>query len=120
MYFEKAIISCVFLKFLVIVEKLIVFTYKIKPLILDFNLLSFLPLKLELANRQLGSDLLVLSYAVYTKYHNGIVVSLGTATIYNIIINDALVGIIIRPGFSTSKNALVVNAVLLLDFEIQH
>lgn len=120
LYFEEAIISCVVPKFLVIIKNLIFLTYKVQSLIVDFNLLSTLPLKLNLENRQLGSDLIALSYAAYTKYHNAIVVSLGTATTYNIIINNVLIGVIIGPGFAISKGALIDNAALLLDFEIEH
>lgn len=125
LHFEEAVISCVVPNFLIIIEKLIVFTYNLKPLIVDFNLLSSLPLKLNLENRQLGSDLIALLYAAallyaYTKYHNAIVVSLGTATTYSVVVNDVLVGVIIGPGFSTSKDALIDNAALLVDFEMQH
>ncbi|WP_339046772.1 type III pantothenate kinase [Spiroplasma endosymbiont of Colias croceus] len=120
LHFEEAVISCVVPNFLIIIEKLIVFTYNLKPLIVDFNLLSSLPLKLNLENRQLASDLIALSYAAYTKYHNAIVVSLGTATTYSVVVNDVLVGVIIGPGFSTSKDALIDNAALLVDFEMQH
>lgn len=117
--FEAAIISCVVPKFLII-KQLITTTYKLKPLILDFNLLNSLPLRLNLENKQLGSDLIALAYAAVTKYHNAIVVSLGTATTYSVIINNVLVGIIIGPGFGISKDALIANAALLLDFEIKN
>ncbi|WP_425381532.1 type III pantothenate kinase [Spiroplasma endosymbiont of Polydrusus pterygomalis] len=120
LYFEAAIISCVVPKFLIIIKQLIITTYKLKPLIIDFNLLTSLPLQLNLENQQLGSDLIALSYAAYTKYHNAIVVSLGTATTYSIIINNVLVGIIIGPGFGTSKDALIANAALLSNFEIKN
>lgn len=107
-------------KFLEIIEQLIIFTYKIKPLILNFDLIKSLSLKINLENKQLGSDLLALSYAICTKYHHGIVVSLGTATTYSIIVNDTLVGVIIGPGFSISKDALITNTALLLDFEVEY
>lgn len=120
LHFEEAIISCVVPNFLITIKQLVINTYQVKPLIVDFNLLNSLPLQLSLENQQLGSDLIALSYAAYVKYHNAIVVSLGTATTYSIIINNVLVGIIIGPGFAISKDALIANAALLANFEVKN
>lgn len=118
--FTTAVISCVVPKLLLPIKKIIFAIYQVEPLVVDASLINKLPLKMKLENQQLGSDLIALSYAICMKYQNGIVVSLGTATTYSTIINSTLVGVIIGPGVTTSKNALITNAALLSDFKINH
>lgn len=117
----NVIISCVVPELLVFIKQLIIKIYYIEPLIVNSDLIKPLPVSINFENSQLGSDLIALLVgANYQKYENVIVVSLGTATTYSIIVNNVLIGVIIAPGLASSKAALINNAALLTDFDINY
>lgn len=116
----NSIISCVVPSYLLFFKRLVKTFFHCQLVILNYQLIDNLPLKIALDNRQLGSDLMALAVGGNIKYESVIIISLGTATTYTIINNNSLIGVIIAPGFSTSKNSLIANAALLSDFKIDH
>ncbi|WP_342276069.1 type III pantothenate kinase [Spiroplasma endosymbiont of Nebria brevicollis] len=117
---DNAIISCVVPSYLSLLKTLVRTTFHCQLAILNYQLIAHAPLKIKLNNPQLGSDLMALAIGATAKYESVIVISLGTATTYTIIKNNTLVGVIIGPGISVSKNSLIANAALLSDFKIEH
>ncbi len=117
---DNAIISSVVPSCLPLLKALVKTTFHCQPVILNYQLIAHIPLKIKLNNPQLGSDLMALAIGATAKYESAIVISLGTATTYTIIKNNTLAGVIIGPGISASKNALIANAALLSDFKIEH
>lgn len=102
-----------------VIFKLIKNYFKIDSIVIDSTLLSSLPLKFNLNNQQIGSDFLALAIGADNFYGDCIVVSLGTATTYSVIKNNELIGVIIGPGFTSAKNALVTDAALIKSFNLE-
>lgn len=117
---DNVVISCVVPSYLLLIKTLARVTFHCQPSILNYHLIAHLPLKIKFDNPQLGSDLMALAIGAAAKYESAIVISIGTATTYTIIKNNILSGVIIGPGLSVSKNALITNAALLSDFKIEH
>ncbi len=83
--------------------------YGIRPLVVSGN--TRLPIKIKVKNpRKLGPDRIcdaVAGYYLFKKKANVIVIDLGTATTYDVILkNGDFVGGIISPGIETSAKAL--------------
>jgi len=84
-------------------------TYGIRPLVISGN--TRLPIKIKVKNPgKLGPDRIcnaVAGYYLFKKKSNVIVIDLGTATTYDVILkNGDFVGGIISPGIETSAKAL--------------
>ncbi len=116
---NDVIISTVIPEKLKDVTKIIGTILKIKPITINSNLLKFLPMKINYDIKKIGSDLIALAIGSHNKYHDCIVVSLGTATTYTIIKDDMINGIIIGPGFNDAKNSLTTNAALIEPFIVK-
>lgn len=116
--FEDAIVSSVVPEKLTMINKIITTIFNFKPIILNANLIKFLPLKIELNKKQIGSDLIALAVASHNQFANSITISLGTATTYTIIKDNSLKGVIIAPGFNSAKSSLTNDAALIKPFKI--
>lgn len=103
------------------ISKIIKIILKIKAIIINPDLITALtfPLQLNLTTNKIGNDMLTLAIASHNKYHNCIVVSLGTATTYTIINDDMLSGVIIGPGFTNAKKSLTTDAALIKPFTVK-
>ena len=87
-----------------------------------FKLLKFKTLNINLLNipkkitfdyslRQLGADRIANTFAAIKKYgKNSLVIDFGTATTFDVIINNNYKGGLISPGINVSHDALVSNA----------
>ena len=75
-----------------------------------------LPIKINYSS-QLGNDRICSAVAACNKYPNRkkiLVIDFGTATTYNLIIDDVFEGGMIAPGIETSLKSLIVNTSLPL------
>lgn len=115
---NNAIISCVVPDKLSSLEKRISTIFNFLPIIINHKLIKHLPLKIDINQKKIGSDLVVLAVAGYVLFDEAIVIGLGTATTYTIIKDNSLKGIIIAPGFSNSKESLSNSASLIESFKI--
>lgn len=93
--------------------------FDINPIFLNKDLISSLPITIDLQNNQIGSDFLALAVASDFLYKDSITISLGTATTYSIIKENKFLGAIIGPGFNNCKKSLVQSADLLNSFNIK-
>lgn len=116
---NDAIISTVIPKKIKDITKIIRTTLKIKPKIINPSLIKSLSMKINTDTKEIGTDLIALAIGSHNKYHDCIVISLGTATTYTIIKDDMIVGVIIGPGFNDAKNSLTTNAALIKPFTIK-
>lgn len=115
---EHGIISSVVPEKLELIKKIINLIFNFQPIIIDNNLIKQLPLNIKINEKKIGNDLITLAIAGAYKYGNSVIISLGTATTYTIINNNSLKGIIIAPGFTSSKMSLIQDAALIKDFKI--
>lgn len=94
-------------------EKQIILVFKnLKFKILNINISnSPKEIKFNYISSQLGADRIANTFAAIYKYgKNSLVIDFGTATTFDLIINDNYVGGLIAPGIAVSHNALVENA----------
>ena len=104
---------CIISSVSAIPEKIIINFFKI----LDFRLLNInlknVPrtTKFNYNYNQLGADIIANTFAAIKKYgKNSLVVDFGTATTFDVIINNIYEGGLISPGINISHDALVFNA----------
>tara|TARA_B100000902_G_scaffold396706_1_gene458475 strand:+ start:432 stop:1178 length:747 start_codon:yes stop_codon:yes gene_type:complete len=77
----------------------------------DLNLSSFLKIKVKY--KQVGSDRIANSISLVKNKKNFIIIDLGTATTFDVLIDKNYVGGIIAPGIKISLNTLSDNATLI-------
>ena len=76
-------------------------------------------IKFNYISEQLGADRIANSFAAIKKYgKNSLVIDFGTATTFDLIINNEYIGGIISPGINTSHNALINSAFKLRKISI--
>ena len=77
-------------------------------------------IKFNYASNQLGADRIANTFAAIEKYgKNSIVIDFGTATTFDIVINNIYEGGVISPGIKISHDALVQNASKLQKISIK-
>lgn len=115
---DHAIIANVVPDKLVVINKIITAIFSFKPIVLNNHTIKDLPLKISKNYQTIGSDLIALAIASQDLFGNTIAISLGTATVYTIIKDNALKGVIIAPGFTSAKMALSNDAAQIKTFQI--
>ncbi len=70
-------------------------------------------IKLKVNRRQIGSDRLANAIAVMKKNKNFIVIDFGTATTFDVIVNNSYLGGVIAPGVKLSLENLINKASLI-------
>jgi len=70
-------------------------------------------MKIKVNRKQIGSDRLANSIAVISKNKNFIILDFGTATTFDVVINNVYQGGVIAPGVNLSLNTLVKKATLI-------
>ncbi len=88
-------------------------TYELKKIDLD----DIIKIKVNL--KQIGSDRLANSISVSKLNYNYIIIDFGTATTFDVIINNNYYGGIIAPGINLSIKSLKNNASLIPNFTLQ-
>ncbi|MBE4703815.1 type III pantothenate kinase [Spiroplasma platyhelix] len=115
---ENVVICSVVPKKLPIISKIITTIFKFKPIILNYNTIKFLPIKVDAKYTEIGSDLIALSIASHHLFDSAITISLGTATTYCIIKDSILKGVVIGPGFTSAKLSLSNAAAQIKPFQV--
>ena len=105
-------------------------SYSTKDIINYFKLLNFNIFNINLKNisnkikfhyvaSELGADRIANTYAAIYKYgKNSLVIDFGTATTFDLIMNNNYMGGLIAPGINISNEALINNASKLKKFPI--
>ena len=70
-------------------------------------------IKIKVNQKQIGSDRLANSIALISKKNNFIILDFGTATTFDVVIENAYKGGVIAPGINTSLNTLIKRATLI-------
>ena len=70
-------------------------------------------MKIKVNRHQIGSDRLANSIAVISKNKNFIILDFGTATTFDVVINNVYKGGVIAPGVDLSLNTLIKKASLI-------
>jgi len=70
-------------------------------------------MKIKVNRHQIGSDRLANSIAVISKNKNFIILDFGTATTFDVVINNVYNGGVIAPGVDLSLNTLIKKASLI-------
>ena len=70
-------------------------------------------MKIKVNRNQVGSDRLANSIAVISKNKNFIILDFGTATTFDVVINNVYNGGVIAPGVDLSLNMLIKKASLI-------
>lgn len=70
-------------------------------------------MKIKVNRKQIGSDRLANSMAVISKNKNFIILDFGTATTFDVVINNVYNGGVIAPGVDLSLNTLIKKASLI-------
>lgn len=93
------------------VSNILLTLYGLKAVIINKGLK--LPIKIRYKS-SLGSDRICSCAAVYSLYKkkNILIIDFGTATTYNMLVNDMFIGGMISPGIRTSLNSLLANSIL--------
>jgi len=102
-------------------KKIINFFKKLKYKILNINL-NNIPkeIKFNYVNKQLGADRIANTFAAINKYgRNSIVIDFGTATTFDLVVNNIYLGGLIAPGINISHDALVKKASKLKKISIK-
>ena len=105
-----AIISSVCLNKDEIIKEFLINEYNVTPIIINHNLKY--DIKYPALN-ELGSDLISLmeGASIYSNTH--LTISLGTATVFNLVIDNNYIGTAISPGIFTSLNGLIDSASMI-------
>jgi len=70
-------------------------------------------IKIKVNKKQVGSDRLSNSIALISKKKNFIIVDFGTATTFDVVVNNEYIGGIIAPGVNLSLTTLINKATLI-------
>ena len=70
-------------------------------------------MKIKVNRKQIGSDRLANSIAVFSKNKNFIILDFGTATTFDVVIGNVYNGGVIAPGINLSLNTLINKATLI-------
>ena len=92
--------------------------YNVKPIILGPGVKSGVKLKVD-DPKSVGADIICDCAGAMKYYQECIIVDLGTANKYIYVKNNTFLGLAISPGVAISMKALVSNAALLPNIELQ-
>ncbi len=87
--------------------------YGIKPYIVSHDSKTKVVYNLKTEENELGSDLIALMEGASLKSNSFIIISLGTATVFNVVKDLKYIGTAISPGILTSLNGLIDSASLI-------
>ncbi len=109
---EKILFCSVVPKTFKLVKKYLKIKSKVKCYeIKQLNLSSLIKIKVDF--KQVGSDRLTNAISLINNTNNFIIIDLGTATTFDVLINNIYKGGIIAPGIKISLNTLSDNASLI-------
>ena len=75
-------------------------------------------IKIKVNKKQVGSDRLANAIGISKKNKNFIIVDFGTATTFDIVINDKYLAGVIAPGVTLSLKTLIMKASLIPDLKV--
>ena len=110
--FEKSLFCSVVPKKFLLIKSFL--QKKIKIKCFELKKLNFEKImKIKVNRNQIGSDRLANSIAVASKNKNFIILDFGTATTFDVVINNVYNGGVIAPGINLSLNTLIKKASLI-------
>ena len=83
----------------------------------NLNLKSLIKIKVDF--KQVGSDRITNSISLMNKKNNYIILDFGTATTFDVLVNNTYIGGIIAPGVKLSLNTLSDKATLIPKIELK-
>ena len=83
----------------------------------NLNLKSLIRIKVDF--KQVGSDRITNSISLMNKKNNYIILDFGTATTFDVLVNNTYIGGIIAPGVKLSLNTLSNKATLIPKIELK-
>tara|TARA_Y100000590_G_C15651886_1_gene989085 strand:- start:633 stop:1379 length:747 start_codon:yes stop_codon:yes gene_type:complete len=114
---HKILFSSVVPKAFKIIKKFLKKIFKIKCIELkNCNLRNLIKIKVN--RKQIGSDRLANAISVIDNRNNYIIVDFGTATNFDVIINNQYIGGILSPGLELSLSNLIQKASLIPKIDI--
>ena len=115
---KKVIFSSVVPKLFKLIKSFLLKNFKLKAFeIKELNINKLI--KISVNRKQIGSDRLCNAIGINDNKNNYIVIDFGTATTFDVIINNNYLGGIIAPGVLLSLNTLVSNASLIPSIELK-
>ena len=116
-FIKTAIFSSVVPKIYKIIKSFLTLSFKISSKELkEMNLSEIINIKVN--RNQIGSDRLANAISVCDNKNNYIIVDFGTATNFDVVINNQYIGGILAPGLELSLNNLIEKASLIPKIDI--
>ena len=115
---EKILFCSVVSKSFKIIKKFLSKKTKVKcHEVKNLNLKSLIRIKVDF--KQVGSDRITNSISLMNKKNNYIILDFGTATTFDVLVNNTYIGGIIAPGVKLSLNSLSNKATLIPKIELK-
>ena len=115
---EKILFCSVVPKTFKIIKKYLSKKTKVKCYeVKNLNLKSLIKIKVDF--KQVGSDRITNSISLMNKKNNYIILDFGTATTFDVLVNNTYIGGIIAPGVKLSLNTLSNKATLIPKIELK-
>ena len=115
---EKILFCSVVPKTFKIIKKFLSKKTKVKcHEVKNLNLKSLIKIKVDF--KQVGSDRITNSISLMNKKNNYIILDFGTATTFDVLVNNTYIGGIIAPGVKLSLNTLSNKATLIPKIELK-
>ena len=115
---EKILFCSVVPKTFKIIKKFLLKKTKVKcHEVKNLNLKSLIRIKVDF--KQVGSDRITNSISLMNKKNNYIILDFGTATTFDVLVNNTYIGGIIAPGVKLSLNSLSNKATLIPKIELK-
>ena len=115
---EKILFCSVVPKSFKIIKKFLSKKTKVKcHEVKNLNLKSLIKIKVDF--KQVGSDRITNSISLMNKKNNYIILDFGTATTFDVLVNNTYIGGIIAPGVKLSLNSLSNKATLIPKIELK-
>jgi len=115
---EKILFCSVVPKTFKIIKKFLSKKTKVKcHEVKKLNLKSLIKIKVDF--KQVGSDRITNSISLMNKKNNYIILDFGTATTFDVLVNNTYIGGIIAPGVKLSLNTLSDKATLIPKIELK-
>ena len=115
---EKILFCSVVPKSFKIIKKFLSKKTKVKcHEVKNLNLKSLIKIKVDF--KQVGSDRITNSISLMNKKNNYIILDFGTATTFDVLVNNTYIGGIIAPGIKLSLNTLSNKATLIPKIELK-
>ena len=115
---EKILFCSVVPKTFKIIKKFLSKKTKVKcHEVKNLNLKSLIRIKVDF--KQVGSDRITNSISLMNKKNNYIILDFGTATTFDVLVNNTYIGGIIAPGVKLSLNTLSDKATLIPKIELK-